>query len=193
MLVAGNIRNGVNIFGVVGNFVGWVDTTSPIIQVNSPKIHYSYDYGRDNVRYICLTIYDVLMNISYNGWSKLYINTPNGWAVDSMYTVESCAMLKSGYTGPSEVNRVGNHSSKWIFGLLGLNATMASHSYNRGPDNWDTIFNVPSVITETTTLRTYDISGINTYQTRIPVVIWSTGNRNASARYTRVVRCWCGK
>lgn len=29
-LVAGNIRNGVNIFGVVGNFVGWVDATMPI-------------------------------------------------------------------------------------------------------------------------------------------------------------------
>ena len=34
--MAGNIRNGVNIFGVVGNFVGWVDSTASAQSLGIP-------------------------------------------------------------------------------------------------------------------------------------------------------------
>ena len=57
--MAGNIRNGVNIFGVVGNFVGWVDSSVNVASLGVPigtfgaKEVGSYTSGNGVVWLVC--------------------------------------------------------------------------------------------------------------------------------------------
>ena len=72
--MAGNIRNGVNIFGVVGNFVGWVDSTYPITSISYYAKMQSYSQGQNLARYWCSSSISG-GNISFSA-GQTYSGTP---------------------------------------------------------------------------------------------------------------------
>ena len=80
-LVAGNIRNGVNIFGVVGNFVGWVDNESGRIDPWSGHgILTSRQWHGDSEGWYNYSFLYALKNIRWQGWKYINVRYYNNGA-----------------------------------------------------------------------------------------------------------------
>ena len=86
-LIASNIRNGVNIFGVTGNFSGWVDNRSSWVIWPTASMHYPnvlsptyYTYTEQSQPGIVsnANIWNVQPYIS--GWNTFWVRFTADWA-----------------------------------------------------------------------------------------------------------------
>ena len=117
--MAGNIRNGVNIFGVVGNFVGWVDTTSPIIYGTNIASYYHSSHSDDEgiegpgemtgitpylVRWWSYSRYTTAQMNIY-GWNWVWTKTANAYHFgDCAFRISSSANACCGARLPNGWN-----------------------------------------------------------------------------------------
>lgn len=85
-LTAGNIRNGVWIFGVLGNFTGWVDSTMNVNAI------WPLNYGPDYTEYWA----------NNDDWTSL-------WAVQYGY-----ALISNGANGISVGQQLWNMGFRWV-------------------------------------------------------------------------------
>ena len=96
-LTAGNIRNGVNIFGVTGNFSGWVDDRSswvvwPKASMQYPNVlsptYYTYLQQSQPGIVSSATLWNVQPYIS--GWNTFWLRfTPDGTGIFYIYLYNS--------------------------------------------------------------------------------------------------------
>ena len=112
-LVAGNIRNGVNIFGVVGNFVGWVDSSTSI------RVSALYKY-RANIKqdwYSCTSSYVLLNGFCVKGWNYITVTADNTPDYEDVFKTGMLSMAyRLSTTGSNGMAFVGKFKENWFSG-----------------------------------------------------------------------------
>ena len=158
-LVPWNIKNGVNIFGVWGNYTGWVDEGgpwyNPLAELNVYSYHSSSEGDKFVYRYF-------VRNVYWKGWNYFNVRLTSSKPYGSRLNIAGTS-FKTNQTNPGEYSFVQGDSNArfalpasfpnyiWASNSPYVSKQALSDSLKANLAQWYGSGNIPVVYTETMT------------------------------------------
>ena len=158
-LVPWNIKNGINIFGVWGNYTGWVDEGgpwyNPLAELNVYSYHSSSEGDKFVYRYF-------VRNVYWKGWNYFNVRLTSNKTYGSRLNIAGTS-FKTNQTNPGEYSFVQGDSNArfalpasfpnyiWASNSPYVSKQALSDSLKANLAQWYGSGNIPVVYTETMT------------------------------------------